>query len=135
MSFNLHNFIKFANASAEEAKFQVMNSIRSQATQDNLNSRNGSLDSNSFDANMTSEDRSSGKYDTLTNNNQSFFSDILKDYSKVDNIKNELGKKTQIAESQGNMSLAKNLRNAKDHLSDPSIHTDFNKWFSSLSKK
>lgn len=129
MSFKILNFKKFA-ASPDWIKNQITESVINQADRGDMDEKDSTLDYSNYGANLTSEDRESGKYDTLLDNNNDLFKNILSDYGKKSDALADLGKKVSILESQGQGGKAKALRNAISRSGDPNFTSnldDFSK--------
>lgn len=125
--FNISNFKKFA-ASPDWIKNQLTESITNQADQTNIDEKDTTVNSSNYDANITSEDRESGEYDSLMDNNKDFLKNILSDYGKKNNVLEDLNKKVSILESQGQKGKANALRTAIGRSSDPKFTEDIDRF-------
>lgn len=132
--FNRLNFKKFA-ASADWIKSELENSIQSQASKKNEVEKDSTLNSDNYSANISFEDRESGKYDSILNNSQEFNKDILSDAENKSNIVNDLNKKISILESSGKKNKANALRMAVGKISDPLVTSDLNKFTRDVAKQ
>lgn len=132
--FNLLNFKKFA-ASADWIKSELENSIQSQASKKNEVEKDSTLNSDNYSANVSFEDRESGKYDSILNNSQEFNKDILSDAENKSNVVNDLNKKISILESSGKKNKANALRMAVGKISDPLVTSDLNKFTRDVAKQ
>lgn len=132
--FNRLNFKKFA-ASADWIKSELENSIQSQASNKNEAEKDSTLNSDNYSANVSFEDRESGKYDSILNNSQEFNKDILSDAENKSNVVNDLNKKISILESSGKKNKANALRMAVGKISDPLITSDLNKFTRDVAKQ
>lgn len=132
--FNRLNFKKFA-ASADWIKSELENSIQSQASKKNEVEKDSTLNSDNYSANISFEDRESGKYDSILNNSQEFNKDILSDAENKSNVVNDLNKKISILESSGKKNKANALRMAVGKLSDPLLTSDLNKFTRDVAKQ
>ena len=125
--FNISNFKKFA-ASPDWIKNQLTESITNQADQTKIDEKDTTVNSSNYDANITSEDRESGEYDSLMNNNKDFLKNILSDYGKKNNVLEDLNKKVSISESQGQKGKANALRTAIGRFSDSKFTEDIDRF-------
>lgn len=132
--FNRLNFKKFA-ASADWIKSELENSIQSQASKKNEVEKDSTLNSDNYSANISFEDRESGKYDSILNNSQEFNKDILSDAENKSNVVNDLNKKISILESSGKKNKANALRMAVGKISDPLVTSDLNKFTRDVAKQ
>lgn len=132
--FNRLNFKKFA-ASADWIKSELENSIQSQASKKNEVEKDSTLNSDNYSANISFEDRESGKYDSILNNYQEFNKDILSDAENKSNVVNDLNKKISILESSGKKNKANALRMAVGKISDPLVTSDLNKFTRDVAKQ
>lgn len=132
--FNRLNFKKFA-ASADWIKSELENSIQSQASNKNEVEKDSTLNSDNYSANISFEDRESGKYDSILNNSQEFNKDILSDAENKSNVVNDLNKKISILESSGKKNKANALRMAVGKISDPLVTSDLNKFTRDVAKQ
>lgn len=132
--FNRLNFKKFA-ASADWIKSELENSIQSQASKKNEVEKDSTLNSDNYSANVSFEDRESGKYDSILNNSQEFNKDILSDAENKSNVVNDLNKKISILESSGKKNKANALRMAVGKISDPLATSDLNKFTRDVAKQ
>lgn len=132
--FNHLNFKKFA-ASADWIKSELENSIQSQASKKNEVEKDSTLNSDNYSANISFEDRESGKYDSILNNSQEFNKDILSDAENKSNVVNDLNKKISILESSGKKNKANALRMAVGKISDPLVTSDLNKFTRDVAKQ
>lgn len=132
--FNRINFKKFA-ASADWIKSELENSIQSQASKKNEVEKDSTLNSDNYSANISFEDRESGKYDSILNNSQEFNKDILSDAENKSNVVNDLNKKISILESSGKKNKANALRMAVGKISDPLVTSDLNKFTRDVAKQ
>lgn len=132
--FNRLNFKKFA-ASADWIKSELENSIQSQASNKNEVEKDSTLNSDNYSANVSFEDRESGKYDSILNNSQEFNKDILSDAENKSNVVNDLNKKISILESSGKKNKANALRMAVGKISDPLVTSDLNKFTRDVAKQ
>lgn len=132
--FNRLNFKKFAD-SADWIKSELENSIQSQASKKNEVEKDSTLNSDNYSANISFEDRESGKYDSILNNSQEFNKDILSDAENKSNVVNDLNKKISILESSGKKSKANALRMAVGKISDPLVTSDLNKFTRDVAKQ
>lgn len=132
--FNRLNFKKFA-ASADWIKSELENSIQSQASKKNEVEKDSTLNSDNYAANISFEDRESGKYDSILNNSQEFNKDILSDAENKSNVVNDLNKKISILESSGKRNKANALRMAVGKISDPLVTSDLNKFTRDVAKQ
>lgn len=132
--FNRLNFKKFA-ASADWIKSELENSIQSQASKKNEAEKDSTLNSDNYSANISFEDRESGKYDSILNNSQEFNKDILSDAENKSNVVNDLNKKISILESSGKKNKANALRMAVGKISDPLVTSDLNKFTRDVAKQ
>lgn len=132
--FNRLNFKKFA-ASADWIKSELENSIQSQASKKNEIEKDPTLNSDNYSANISFEDRESGKYDSILNNSQEFNKDILSDAENKSNVVNDLNKKISILESSGKRNKANALRMAVGKISDPLVTSDLNKFTRDVAKQ
>ena len=132
--FNRLNFKKFA-ASADWIKSELENSIQSQASKKNEVEKDSTLNSDNYSANISFEDRESGKYDSILNNSQEFNKDILSDAENKSNVVNDLNKKISILESSGKKNKANALRMAVGKISDPLVISDLNKFTRDVAKQ
>lgn len=132
--FNRLNFKKFA-ASADWIKSELENSIQSQASKKNEVEKDSTLNSDNYSANISFEDRESGKYDSILNNSQEFNKDILSDAENKSNVVNDLNKKISILESSGKKNKANALRMAVGKLADPLVTSDLNKFTRDVAKQ
>ena len=132
--FNRLNFKKFA-ASADWIKSELENSIQSQASKKNEVEKDSTLNSDNYSANISFEDRESGKYDSILNNSQEFNKDILSDAENKSNVVNDLNKKISMLESSGKKNKANALRMAVGKLSDPLVTSDLNKFTRDVAKQ
>lgn len=132
--FNRLNFKKFA-VSADWIKSELENSIQSQASKKNEVEKDSTLNSDNYSANVSFEDRESGKYDSILNNSQEFNKDILSDAENKSNVVNELNKKISILESSGKRNKANALRMAVGKISDPLVTSDLNKFTRDVAKQ
>lgn len=132
--FNRLNFKKFA-ASADWIKSELENSIQSQASKKNEVEKDSTLNSDNYSANVSFEDRESGKYDSILNNSQEFNKDILSDAENKSNVVNDLNKKISILESSGKKNKANALRMAVGKISDPLLTSDLNKFTRDVAKQ
>lgn len=132
--FNRLNFKKFA-ASADWIKSELENSIQSQASNKNEVEKDSTLNSDNYSANISFEDRESGKYDSILNNSQEFNKDILSDAENKSNVVNDLNKKISILESSGKKNKANALRMAVGKISDPLVTSDLNKFTRYVAKQ
>lgn len=132
--FNRLNFKKFA-ASADWIKSELENSIQSQASKKNELEKDSTLNSDNYSANISFEDRESGKYDSILNNSQEFNKDILSDAENKSNVVNDLNKKISILESSGKRNKANALRMAVGKISDPLVTSDLNKFTRDVAKQ
>ena len=132
--FNRLNFKKFA-ASADWIKSELENSIQSQASKKNEVEKDSTLNSDNYSANVSFEDRDSGKYDSILNNSQEFNKDILSDAENKSNVVNDLNKKISILESSGKKNKANALRMAVGKISDPLVTSDLNKFTRDVAKQ
>ena len=132
--FNRLNFKKFA-ASADWIKSELENSIQSQASKKNEVEKDSTLNSDNYSANVSFEDRESGKYDSILNNSQEFNKDILSDAENKSNVVNDLNKKISILESSGKRNKANALRMAVGKISDPLVTSDLNKFTRDVAKQ
>lgn len=132
--FNRLNFKKFA-ASADWIKSEIENSIQSQASKKNEVEKDSTLNSDNYSANISFEDRESGKYDSILNNSQEFNKDILSDAENKSNVVNDLNKKISILESSGKKNKANALRMAVGKISDPLVTSDLNKFTRDVAKQ
>lgn len=132
--FNHLNFKKFA-ASADWIKSELENSIQSQASKRNEINKDSTLNSDNYSANVSFEDRESGKYDSILNNSQEFNKDILSDAENKSNVVNDLNKKISILESSGKKNKANALRMAVGKISDPLVTSDLNKFTRDVAKQ
>lgn len=132
--FNRLNFKKFA-ASADWIKSELENSIQSQASNKNEVEKDSTLNSDNYSANISFEDRESGKYDSILNNSQEFNKDILSDAENKSNVVNDLNKKISILESSGKKNKANTLRMAVGKISDPLVTSDLNKFTRDVAKQ
>lgn len=132
--FNRLNFKKFA-ASADWIKSELENSIQAQASKKNEVDKDSTLNSDNYSANVSFEDRESGKYDSILNNSQEFNKDILSDAENKSNVVNDLNKKISILESSGKRNKANALRMAVGKISDPFVTSDLNKFTRDVAKQ
>lgn len=132
--FNRLNFKKFA-ASADWIKSELENSIQSQSSKKNEVEKDSTLNSDNYSANISFEDRESGKYDSILNNSQEFNKDILSDAENKSNVVNDLNKKISILESSGKKNKANALRMAVGKISDPLVTSDLNKFTRDVAKQ
>ena len=132
--FNRLNFKKFS-ASADWIKSELENSIQSQASNKNELEKDSTLNSDNYSANVSFEDRESGKYDSILNNSQEFNKDILSDAENKSNVVNDLNKKISILESSGKKNKANALRMAVGKISDPLVTSDLNKFTRDVAKQ
>ena len=132
--FNRLNFKKFA-ASADWIKSELENSIQSQASKKNEVEKDSTLNSDNYSANISFEDRESGKYDSILNNSQEFNKDILSDAENKSNVVNDLNKKISMLESSGKKNKANALRMAVGKISDPLVTSDLNKFTRDVAKQ
>ncbi len=132
--FNRLNFKKFA-VSADWIKSELENSIQSQASKKNEVEKDSTLNSDNYSANVSFEDRESGKYDSILNNSQEFNKDILSDAENKSNVVNDLNKKISILESSGKRNKANALRMAVGKISDPLVTSDLNKFTRDVAKQ
>lgn len=132
--FNRLNFKKFA-ASSDWIKSELENSIQSQASKKNKVEKDSTLNSDNYSANISFEDRESGKYDSILNNSQEFNKDILSDAENKSNVVNDLNKKISILESSGKKNKANALRMAVGKISDPLVTSDLNKFTRDVAKQ
>lgn len=132
--FNRLNFKKFA-ASADWIKSELENSIQSQASKKNEVEKDSTSNSDNYSANISFEDRESGKYDSILNNSQEFNKDILSDAENKSNVVNDLNKKISILESSGKKNKANALRMAVGKISDPLVTSDLNKFTRDVAKQ
>lgn len=132
--FNRLNFKKFA-ASADWIKSELENSIQSQASKKNEVEKDSTLNSDNYSANISFEDRESGKYDSILNNSQEFNKDILSDAENKSNVVNDLNKKISILESSGKKNKANALRMTVGKISDPLVTSDLNKFTRDVAKQ
>lgn len=132
--FNRLNFKKFA-VSADWIKSELENSIQSQASKKNEVEKDSTLNSDNYSANISFEDRESGKYDSILNNSQEFNKDILSDAENKSNVVNDLNKKISILESSGKRNKANALRMAVGKISDPLVTSDLNKFTRDVAKQ
>lgn len=132
--FNRLNFKKFA-ASADWIKSELENSIQSQASKKNEVEKDSTLNSDNYSANISFEDRESGKYDSILNNSQEFNKDILSDAENKSKVVNDLNKKISILESSGKRNKANALRMAVGKISDPLVTSDLNKFTRDVAKQ
>lgn len=132
--FNRLNFKKFA-ASADWIKSELENSIQLQASKKNEVEKDSTLNSDNYSANISFEDRESGKYDSILNNSQEFNKDILSDAENKSNVVNDLNKKISILESSGKRNKSNALRMAVGKISDPLLTSDLNKFTRDVAKQ
>lgn len=132
--FNHLNFKKFA-ASADWIKSELENSIQSQASKKNEVDKDSTLNSANYSANVSFEDRESGKYDSILNNSQEFNKDILSDAENKSNVVNDLNKKISILESSGKRNKSNALRMTVGKISDPLLTSDLNKFTRDVAKQ